>query len=193
MKRPMLAVTVLLVLVGAAPSASAQGFINPFVGTTLTSPSTRGSSSQAGFGVALGSVGSIIGAETEIAYYPHVLDNAANGLAKNKVITFSGGLLVGPTIGPLKVYGAAGLGDLYLNVTSLSSIVVPNPASISNNYFTVNVGGGVMGFVAPHFGLRGDLRYYRAYGFQLSDLQSTGLALTRFDFWRADVGIVAKF
>jgi hypothetical protein len=193
MKRPMLAVTVLFVLVGAAPGASAQGFINPFVGTTLTSPSTRGSSSQAGFGVALGSVGSIIGAETEIAYYPHVLDNAANGLAKNKVITFSGGLLVGPTIGPLKVYGAAGLGDLYLNVTSLSSIVVPNPASISNNYFTVNVGGGVMGFVAPHFGLRGDLRYYRAYGFQLSDLQSTGLALTRFDFWRADVGIVAKF
>jgi hypothetical protein len=182
-----------LLFLAAAHDAAAQGFINPFVGTTLSSPSTKGSSSQAGFGIALGSVGRAVGFETEIAYYPQVLDNMANALAKNKVVTFSGNTLIGPTIGPVKVYGAIGFGDLYLNVTSASSIFVPNPASISNNYFTVNLGGGVMGFFGNHFGVRGDLRYYRAFGFGVSDLQGAGLALTRFDFWRGDIGIVAKF
>jgi hypothetical protein len=75
----------------------------------------------------------------------------------------------------------------------VSSVVIPNPASISMNYFTVNVGGGVMGFVTTHLGVRADLRYYRAYGFKLTDLQTAGLALDRFDFWRAGVGVVAKF
>lgn len=192
MKRLTIIATSLALLAGAH-DAAAQGFINPFVGTTLSSPSTHGSSSKAGFGVALGNVGTVVGFETEFAYYPEVLDNAANALAKNKVLTFSGNVLIGPTIGPVKVYGALGFGDLYLNVTSVASVVVPNPASISNNYVTVNAGGGVMGFFTDHFGVRGDLRYYRAFGFDISDLQGAGLALTRFDFWRADIGVVAKF
>ena len=56
-------------------------------------------------------------------------------------------MLIGPTVGRVKPYVALGAGDLHLNVTSLANVVVPNPESISTNYFTVNVGGGVMGFV----------------------------------------------
>ena len=182
-----------LLLVVATRDAAAQGFINPFVGTTLTSPSTRGSASKPGVGISFGSVGGIFGGEAEVAYYPQVLDNTANALSKNKVITFSGNTLIGPMIGPVKVYGAFGFGDLYLNVTSLSSVVVPNPASISTNYFTFNAGGGVMAFFSGHFGVRGDLRYYRAFGLKVSDLQGAGLARDRFDFWRANVGLVIKF
>jgi hypothetical protein len=188
-----LLIALALLLAALAPDAAAQGFINPFVGTTLTSPSPRGNGTKAGFGVAFGGIGKIVGGETEIAYYPQVLDNTANALARNRVITLSGNTLIGPTIGPVKVYGALGLGDLYLNVTSLANIVVPNPASFSTNYFTINAGGGVMGFFSGHFGVRGDLRYYRAFGFKISDLQSAGLTLDRFDFWRADIGLVAKF
>jgi hypothetical protein len=57
----------------------------------------------------------------------------------------------------------------------------------------VNVGGGAAGFFTAHLGVRGDLRYFRAYGFKITDLQSAGFALDRFDFWRASVGLVAKF
>ncbi len=173
--------------------AAAQAFLNPFVGTTLTSPSDVGSRSKAGFGVALGSVGKVIGAETEIGYFPELLDNAANGLAKNKVITFSGNTLIGPMVGPVKVYGAVGAGNLHLNVTSASNVLVPTPATISNNYFTINAGGGVMGFFNAHLGVRGDLRYYRAFGFKLSDIDATGIALDKFDFWRAAIGLAVKF
>jgi hypothetical protein len=192
MKRLAIVASALL-LTCLARDAAGQGFVNPFVGTTLTSPSTNGSSSKPGFGVAFGSVGKIIGFESEIAYYPELIDKAANNLAKSKVITFSGNTLIGPTIGPVKAYGAFGFGDLYLNVTGLSSIVIPNPASISTNYFTFNVGGGAMGFFTSHLGMRGDLRFYRAFGFKLDDIQSSGLTLDQFEFWRANIGFVAKF
>lgn len=180
-------------LLGLARDAAAQGFINPFIGATLSSPSPKGGHSKAGFGVALGGIGKIVGGETEIAYYPEVIDTTANNLGKSRVITFSGNTLIGPMIGPVKVYAALGAGSLNLNVTSLSSVVIPNPTNISSNYFTFNVGGGVMGFFSSHLGVRGDLRYYRAFGFKLEDLQTTGLALDRFDFWRAGFGLVAKF
>ncbi len=183
----------LLLVVFAAHDATAQGFISPFIGTTLTSPSERGSSTKPGYGVAFGAIGRIVGFDTEIAYYPEVIDNAANALAKSKVILFSADMLIGPTIGPVKPYFAIGGGNLHLNVTGISSVVIPTPESISNNYFTFNTGGGVMGFFTDHFGLRGDLRYYRAYGLDLDDLENAGLRFDKFNFWRAGFGIVAKF
>jgi hypothetical protein len=173
--------------------AIAQAFINPFIGTTLTSPTGSGGGSKPGFGVAFGSLGKIVGGETEVAYYPEVLDNSVNGLSKNKVITLSGNTLIGPTIGPVKVYGAVGLGNLYLNVTSAASVLIPNPTSVSSNYFTLNVCCGVAGFFSSHFGARGDLRYYRAFGFKVEDLQNPQLALDKFDFWRANIGLAIKF
>lgn len=182
-----------LLLLGLARDGAAQGFINPFIGTTLSSPSAKGGHSKAGFGVAFGGIGKIIGGETEIAYYPEVIDTTANNLDKSRVITFSGNTIIGPTIGAVKPYAGLGAGNLNLNVTSLSSVVVPNPTNISSNYFTFNVGGGVMGFFGSHLGVRGDLRYYRAFGFKLGDLAGAGLSLDRFDFWRASFGLAAKF
>jgi opacity protein-like surface antigen len=191
--KPSAFAAAVFLVVSGARGASAQVFLNPFVDTTLSSPSTGGSTSQPGFGIAIGNVGKVVGFETELSYHPNLIDNSANGLAKSHVLTLAQNILVGPTIGRVKPYGAAGLGDLYLNITGLSSVVIPNPTSISTNYFTVNVGGGVIGFVTPHLGVRADLRYYRAYGFKLTDLQTAGLALDRFDFWRAGFGVVAKF
>jgi opacity protein-like surface antigen len=103
-------------------------------------------------------------------------------------------MLIGPTIGGrVKPYVALGAGSLHLNVTKLSSVIAPNPASISNNYFTFNVGGGVMGFFTEHLGVRGDLRYTRAFGFKTTDLDSAGLQLNHFNFWRAYGGLAVKF
>ena len=102
-----------------AHDAAAQGFISPFVGTTLTSPSDSGSSTKPGFGVSFGALGGFAGFETEIAFYPEVIDNAANGIAKSRVISISGGTLLGPTLGRVKPYVAFGAGNLHLNVTGL--------------------------------------------------------------------------
>ena len=190
--KPFIVVATLLA-VFAARSASAQFFVSPFVDTTLSSPSALGSSTAPGLGISFGNMGKIIGGETEFAYHPQLIDNTANSLEKNRVYTFSANTLIGPTIGRVKPYGAIGAGDLFLNVTRLSSLVIPNPESLSNNYFTINMGGGVIGFPTGHLGVRADLRYFRAYGFKITDLATTGLALDRFDFWRASFGIALKF
>jgi opacity protein-like surface antigen len=182
-----------LLVLFAACDAAAQGFVSPFVGTTLTSPTSTGSSTKPGFGVAFGGLGKVVGGETELAYFPEIIDNSANAIAKSRVMTFSGGTLIGPTVGRVKPYVAIGAGDLFLNVTKLSNVVVPNPESISKNYFTFNAGGGVFGFFTEHLGVRGDLRYTRAFGIKITDLENGGLALDHFNFWRASFGLAAKF
>ena len=186
-------VTAALFLCIGTHDARAQGFINPFIGTTLSSPTSAGSSTKMGFGVAFGGLGKVVGGETELAYFPELIDNSANALAKSKVITFSGNMLIGPTVGAVKPYFAIGAGNLYLNVTNLSTVVVPTVESVSNNYFTFNAGGGVIGFFTGHLGVRGDLRYTRAFGLKITDLQTAGLQLDKFNFWRGTVGLVAKF
>ena len=185
--------SIALVLAVSARDASAQGFISPFVGTTLTSPSTSGSKSSPGFGIALGSLGNIVGLDAELAYFPEVLDKAANSLSKSRALTFSADALIGPHVGPVKPYAALGAGSMNLNFTGLKSLVNPSPDSISTNYFTVNVGGGLIGFLTNHVGVRGDLRYFRAYGVNVADLEGAGLSLNHFDFWRATGGLVLTF
>ncbi len=140
-------VLICVLVLFAAHDAAAQGFIVPFIGTTLTSPGPSGDSTKPGYGVSFGGMGKIVGAETEIAYYPEVIDTAPNAIAKSRVISFSGGMLIGPRLGPVTPYFAIGAGNLNLNVTGVASVIVPNPESISNNYFTFNTGGGVMGYL----------------------------------------------
>ena len=197
MKRAILPLGVLVLVFSGlvAPSAFAQGFINPFVGVTLTSPKTPTSTatSKQGFGIALGSLGGFVGGDTEFAYYPEVIDQSSNGLKKSRAVLFSGSTLIGPKIGPVKIYGALGVGNMWLNVQKASSILVPNPATLSHTYLTFNVGGGIATPLVPHFGIRGDLRYHRAFGFKLGDLSNAGLAIDRFDFWRAAGGLLVTF
>ena len=74
-------------------------------------------------------------------------------------------------------------------------MATPTPESLSNNYFTINFGGGVAYFFNKRVGVRGDLRYFKAYGFNLDDLdvEAPSLKFTRFEFWRAAVGAAFKF
>ena len=55
------------------------------------------------------------------------------------------------------------------------------------------MGGGATGFFTSHLGVRGELRFYRAFGFKLDDIAAAGITLDKFEFWRANIGLVAKF
>jgi hypothetical protein len=190
----VLSVVVALLLLFVPRGAAAQSWVvSPFVGTTLSSPTGTGGSSKAGFGVAFGKLLKVVGLETEVTYHPEIVDNAANALAKSHVLTVSESVVVGPTIAHVKPYGVIGGGNLHLNTTSVASAVVPTPEGTSNNFFTIDVGGGVMYLFNKHVGARGDLRYFRAYGLNLDDLENSGLTFNRFNFWRAIVGATVMF
>jgi opacity protein-like surface antigen len=193
-------VAALMFVVVAPRSAAAQSFfLSPFIDTTLTSPSGSGGASKAGFGLSFGKFGGIIGAETEITYHPQILDNDANALAKSHVFTGSESVMVGPRIANAKPYFVIGAGDLLLNVSS-ASLGLPNTNNIdsitnsmSNNYFTIDVGGGVMYFFSKRVGARVDLRHFKAYGLDITDLENSGLKFNKFDFWRAGFGAAFAF
>jgi len=182
-----------LLSIAAARDASAQGFLNPFIGATLSSPSPLGGRSQPGFGVAIGSIGLIFGSDFEIAWYPEVVDNQPNGLSQSRAITLSASTLIGPRIGPVKVYGAFGGGDTIVSAAPLSALTNLSLDNLSAHFFTLNTGGGAMVFFAHHLGVRGDVRHLRAYGVANVNVPGTSVTVNHFGFWRGTIGLAVKF
>lgn len=60
-----------------------------------------------------------------------------------------------------------------------------------NNDFGWDVGGGLMGFLVEHVGVRGDLRYFHSF----QDLTILGFTLgdSKVNYGRASAGVVLKF
>jgi opacity protein-like surface antigen len=65
--------------------------------------------------------------------------------------------------------------------------------SFSQNDAAYSLGGGAMVFISDHFGLRGDLRYFR--NFEVDEFSFSGVNFDRgtFDFSRVSVGAVFRF
>lgn len=140
-------------------------------------------------GVNAGYMGAgIIGGEVAFGYSPNffgeTLDNHELDLMGNLII----GVPIGGTSGGgLRPYVTGGLGLIRTNLeTGVSNVG-------GSNDFGYNLGGGVMGYFGDHFGLRGDLRYFRT--LNTEDLSAPGfpaIDLGSFAFWRASFGVVIR-
>src|SRR5215471_3498063 len=108
--------------------AAAQGFVSPFIGTTLSSPSPIGERPGPGYGIAFGSIGAIFGSDFEIAWFPDAISLAAS-------------TMIGPRIRSVKVYFAFGGGDTILSASPLTGLIDPSLANLSAHFFTLNTGG----------------------------------------------------
>jgi hypothetical protein len=126
--------------------------------------------------------------QTEISYHPGIVIQL--GRAKTKVLTFSEDLVIGPTIGHVEDAVRRGRRSAS-DVSSLSKHVAK--AEASRQLFTIHFGGGAIGYVTKNLGIRGDLRYLRAYGIDFAALEAENFSLKHFDFWRLNIGLVAKF
>jgi opacity protein-like surface antigen len=193
-RRRIAALAALITPFFAAP-ASAQAFITPFIGTTFNSPDlgSARNGSKPGFGVDVGTFGTIVGFESDIAYYPRVLDNDVAGLEKNRVVTVTANTLISVPLPRVRPYATLGVGFLRLDARTLPNSFLPT-TDFSQTKLAWSVGGGVAGFFTGHLGLRGDVRYFRAVSFDADAFQNdTGVVLDQFDFWRAAIGLAAKF
>jgi hypothetical protein len=130
----------------------------------------------------------IIGGEVSFGYAPDFFGESV----ENHELDFMGNLIigipVGGTSGPgIRPYVTGGLGIIQ------TSIETGLPDVGDNSDFGYNLGAGVMGYFADHFGLRGDLRYFRTLNSE--DLDAPGVPdidLGSFHFWRASIGIVIR-
>ena len=140
------------------------------------------------WGVDAGWMGAgIIGGEVDFGWAPDVYGNTVD----NHVWDLMGNLIVGIPIGGqsgpgVRPYVTGGLGAIH------TKIVGGTPASsLDNTDFGFNFGVGANGYFSDHFGIRGDLRFFRTLN---SDFNTTNasVGLGPYRNWRASVGLVIR-
>ena len=203
MKRGLktLIVTGAMALVFAPLQARADGFVSPWVGSAFGSGDGVGNgvsptelkNGQTTFGVTAGGMGAgIIGGEVDFGYSPSFFGDKTL-FGNNTVINLMANLIVGVPVGGqhgagIRPYVTGGIGLLRTQIDG-GTLAVQS----SNNGLGWNLGGGIMGYFADHFGVRGDVRYLR--GFEENDLgfiSTPGDDLSTTLFWRASIGVVFR-
>ena len=189
-----------LALVLAPIQARADGFVVPWVGSAFgggngvsngVSPSEI-KNGQTTFGVNVGGMGAgIIGGELDFGYSPSFFGDKTL-FGNNTVIDLMANVIVGIPVGGqhgagIRPYATGGVGLLRSQIDGGTF----GNISSSSNGAGWNLGGGVMGYFAQHVGLRGDLRYLKA--FKSTDLGFTTTEnLGSLKFWRASIGVVFR-
>jgi opacity protein-like surface antigen len=173
--------------IGVAPSAEAQTFLTPYAGATFgaDAPAT-----QPTVGVALTFMGNVAGVELDLGYTPDFFnedDDDVVLIGDSNVTSLMGSLIIGVGEGPVRPYGAIGLGLLRSRVDGGDLF-----DDVTTNDFGFNAGFGVMGMVSDHVGFRGDIRYFRSLE-DPEDDDDFDVEVGNFDFWRATAGVTFRF
>ena len=107
----------------------------------------------------------MLGFEAEFATTPEFFGDSqtADLFTKNDVVTLMGSILLAVPAGPVRLYGAAGAGLMKTRIEASDVFF-----DVDSSDFGINVGGGLIGYLGSHVGLRADIRYFR----DLSDLDS---------------------
>jgi hypothetical protein len=180
-----------LAVVLAPTPARADGFVTPWVGSAFGSNIDNG---RGTFGVSAGGMGGgIVGGEVDFGYNPSFF-GTQNDFGTNSVLNVMGNVIVGVPIGGtygsgVRPYVVGGLGLIRTQIDGVNNTNLFRPAA-SSNMLGWDAGVGVMGFFNDHIGLRGEIRYLRA--FQDWDTLSVNLNGDRLHFWRPSIGVVFR-
>jgi hypothetical protein len=185
----------------SAAAAHADGFITPFVGVNFGGSTNDkfvdsvNDNSKVNWGVGLGYMGGgIIGFEEEISYSPKFFAPGVV-IGQVNVLTVMSNLIIGIPIGGqqgggVRPYVVGGFGLFRTDVDKASSLF-----RSSINDYGFDLGGGVMGYFSNHFGIRGDVRYFRNLKTSEDADNPVGIAISKgnLNFLRGSIGIVLRF
>ena len=175
-------------LVCAPKDARADAYVSPFVGVNFNNNSGDG---RGNYGVDVGWMGKgIAGLEADIGYAPNFFGGPTAIIGGNHILTAMGNLIVGMPVGGthsagVRPYFTIGVGLIETRVDG--AVIGGVVQKVDTNNVGMDVGGGVMGFVAEHVGIRGDVRYI----INFNDNNNT-VQFGSFHFWRASVGVVLR-
>ena len=177
-------------VLGTASRAHADGFISPFIGYNFGGDSgcpevANCDNKTRNIGVAVGSLGSVVGGEFEFNFIDQFFGQTT-GVSSN-LFTMMGNVMFAPKVGVIQPYVLTGLGLMKTHVEFTPTSLV----STNNNNLAWDIGGGVIGFFTPHFGIRGDLRYFHS--FQDLNVLGLNIADTKIDYGRVAGAVVLKF
>jgi opacity protein-like surface antigen len=185
-----LALVALTLNMAAARESGADGFISPLIGYNFggdaNCPAITGcEDKRINWGVAFGAMNAVLGIEEELAYTSNFFGEAP-GLSSS-VLTVMTNVMLAPAIGPVRPYVLAGVGLIKTDVELSPSSLL----TTSNNSFGWDAGGGLMVLFSDHVGVRGDVRYFRA--FQDQTLLGISLGDTKLGFGRVAGALLVTF
>jgi len=189
---PMRASCLALLLVACAilapAPARAEVILTPFAGKAFSGTLD---SSRTTYGASLGFLGGgVFGFEGEFSYVKDFfgqLDVAPDAVTSNNVQSISADVIAAVPARSVRLYASAGVSLLRPALTDRTSTIV-----LTEDKLGYNAGGGLMIFLSDHVGVRGDLRYFKAF----NDLQTgSGLSIgiASLDYWRGTVGLTFKY
>lgn len=197
MRRPARVAVLLLALAGLAPStaSAADWLLTPFYGvsfggqTSLVDPEDAAGTTKQVFGGSVSFLGSgVLGVEGDVGYIPGFFQRDKVLVVSSRLWTVMGSVVVAAplewTRESLRPYLVGGVGTMRATLTDALSA---NP--VADNLLSINVGGGLVGFVNDRTGVRFELRYFSSVG-RPGVASSFGNA--RLSLWRASVGVVLK-
>ena len=158
--------------------------LTPFYGAAFSGTLD---SSRTTYGGAVGFLGGgVFGFEGEFSYVKDFSGLVSSDLLEsNNVQALSGNLLVAIPAGQVRLYGTGGFSLLRPDLKTRDGFVVVNDDKAG-----FNVGGGLILYLGGHVGLRGDLRYFRAFG---AFETGTAIDLGTLNYWRGVGGLTFKF
>ena len=192
-RRSLAALFAAFCLFAGARPAQAQGFISPFIGYNFGGDAgcpeiTNCEDKRTDYGVSFGALGSIVGFEAELGYTKNFFGETSS--QTSNVLTFMGNFMLAPKIGPVRPYLATGVGLIKTHTEFTTSSIL----TTDNNSFGWDIGGGLHVTVAPHVGVRGDIRYFHTF----QDLTgpfgfSFGTSNQKLDYGRAAAAVDFTF
>jgi len=179
-----------LVSMSLASEAAAQSFISPFLGYNFGGDSgcpevANCENKTRNLGVSFGTLGKVAGVEAEFSFIDSFFGETPG--SSSNVLTFMGNVMIAPKFGMVHPYVLAGLGVLKTHAEFNTAGIL----ATDNNHLGWDVGGGIIGFLGPRVGLRGDVRYFHA--FQNLEILGLAIADTKLDFGRLSGGLIFKF
>jgi hypothetical protein len=117
----------MLIALGSAQPARAQGFVSPFIGYNFGGDSSCPAGAfncedkHVNYGVSFGALVKFIGFEVEIAYTPDFFGANATGAnvgTDTNVLTSMGNLMLAPRFGFIRPYGVSGAGMIRTSVSN---------------------------------------------------------------------------
>ena len=131
-----------------------------------------------------------IGVEGTVLVVPHFFEAGNVGaVSSSRIYALMGNVVLAAPQGwneyGLRPFVSGGLGLMHASQRTTSPVF-----PIDQNLLGYNVGGGAIGFINDHTGLRFDLRYYSS--LSRTD-EAVALGPVRLRYWTGTVGVVLKY
>lgn len=184
--------SVLIAALATVPAAAAAQtpslFVSPYIGAAVAGGDEAKSGAPT-VGLSAGWMGARWGLEGDVAHTNGFFEQDGFRTDRRVKSAMASGLYrMGlANEGAVSAYAAAGVGVIGAQLAEagdLARIDVTQPA--------FNVGGGLL-WMRNAMGIRGDVRYVRAFGDEADDVNPFGLGVSTLDFVRISVGLVVGF